>query len=279
MWENAPKAEVEGMSLYLFPVSEGTKRWRFDISGRDGGKIEIPIGTYSLIVVNNDLPGIRFSASDSYRSFAADARVMANSGDLGPTGMLYGASVASLTVTPCGVSYITPQGIIKDCSRSVVRCYPDSLSTVYRVVVCDSRNAEKPRVVRARLTGIASTVLVAEASAAGSPGSTVFPLQRDTQGLTGSTTGLGTPPGIPEFNLTLTATMPDGKTYTKSFDVTSQVINSPYPKNVLIIISGVSFPDGETPPEDPDVGIDVGIDGWQQIDIDYDTSDPDSYGK
>ena len=282
MWDNAPAADVDGMTLYFFPVSEGTRLWRFDISGREGGKIELPDGTYSMIAVNNDLPGVRFPSPESYNTFFASARITADNGDIAPTGMLYGAAIDQVTVTPCGVSYITPQGTVKDCSKSLVRCYPDSLSTQYCIILRDVENSEKVRSVKSRLSGVATSLLIASAQSTGLPGASQFTLNRSgnsSNTFTGKTTAFGTPPGNPSFLLYVNATMQDGKVYTKSFDVTEQVINSPWKRNVLIILEGVSFPEGEPPdkPDDPDVGIDVGVDGWEQIDIDYDTSDPGSY--
>ena len=131
---------------------------------------------------------------------------------------------------------------------------------------------------------MATSLLIASAQSSGSPGASQFTLNRSdnsTDTFTGKTTAFGTPPGEPSFLLYVNATMHDGKVYTKSFDVTSQVINSPWKRNVLIILEGVSFPEGEPPdnPDDPDVGIDVGIDGWELIEIDYDTSNPGSYGQ
>ena len=56
--------------------------------------------------------------------------------------------------------------------------------------------------------------------------------------------------------------------YSKTFDVTDQVMNSKYPKDVYIHIKGLDIPEADTP-SDPDVGISVGVDGWQLIEITY----------
>ena len=40
MWDDAPDAMPDGMTLYFFPVNSDGNIWRFDIAGRDGGKVE-----------------------------------------------------------------------------------------------------------------------------------------------------------------------------------------------------------------------------------------------
>lgn len=282
IWDNAQDAEVEGMSLYFFPESDGAKLWRFDIAGMAGGRVELPVGTYSLIAVNNDNPNVKFSTPESYGSFSAIART-SGEGDLtAPTGMLYGASVSRVSVTPCGVIYVTPEGETRECPRGIVSCCPDSMSTRYTVILPDVKNAEKARSVKARLKGVATKLLIAGGKSSGRAGATRFSLERggkDSALFRGETTSFSPPPGEPSCQLYIEAEMQDGKIYSKGFDVTSQVANSPYPHNVIIVLKGVVLPDGDTPPppDNPDVGLDVGVDGWVGIEIDYDTSDPGSY--
>ncbi len=283
MWELAPHAEVDGMSLYFLPLSEDFRFWRFDIAGMEGGEIEIPSGRYRLITLNNDLPGIRVSPGDGGDGFRIIARPAGDDADgkrLMPSGMIYGDVVDAVEVSPCGVTYSLPDDATKVCPHSLVRCHPDSLSTIYTVLMRPADDSPTPRSVHASLDGVATSLDPVEKVAYGPPGCLDFTLTPDSGRaaadgdplrFTGTSSGLGTPEGEPRFTLTLSASMTDRKTYSKSFDVTAQVINSNTPHNVIIILDDISFPPQST--EDEDVGLSVGVDGWQQIEVFYDTSE------
>lgn len=271
IWNKAPGADVDGMTLYFYPVSDWTRMWRFDIAGHDGGKVELPAGRYRMIAVNNDLPGIEFDGADTFNGLTARAR-SAGGTSVRPTGMLYAAVVDNLEVTLCGVEYTLEDGSCKECPKSLVRCYPDSLSTVYTVVFRDIKGVDRVRSATARLDGVASSMTVR--SGITGDGTCSIPITLASGGdgpavLRGSTTGLGTPAGVPGFTLTIAVTRTDGKSFSKSFDVTDQVINSPWQRNVYIYIDGLEIPEGTPPdpPSDDDVGIIVDVDGWHVIDI------------
>lgn len=281
MWDHAPKAEPAGMTAYFFPLSEGTRMWRFDIAGRDGGTVELPPGEYRFLAVNNDLPGVLFGGQDSFDTFSARARGAGASGVLGSTGMLYGCTVERVEVTICGINYITQEGMVKECRKGLLRCSPDSLSTVYNVILRQCTGLDKVKSVTGLLHGVAPELLVAEDMAQGAPQALAVNMSASGSTATGTTltgaaAGFGAPAGRePAFTLEVRATRHDGKVITKSFDVTSQVINSINPKNVFIILEGIDFPDAAEPPgPDDDVGIEVGVDGWHVIEIEFDTSLP-----
>ncbi len=276
MWDKATEADPAGMTAYFFPLGEGARIWRFDISGRDGGNVEIPIGVYRFLAVNNDLPGVVFSGQDAYDSLTAHARNRAGSETLSPTGMLYGASVEWVEVTPCGIAYTTQEGLVKECRQGLMRCYPDSLSCVYNVVFSNCKGLENMRSSIAIIDGIAPYEIVAPAIPEGEPSATAMQLYRietSPNTLAGTTTTFGIPAyHKPEVRLTLQVERTDGTIVTKIIDVTDQVINSINPRDVLIIINGIEIPDGEIPDNpDGDVGIDVGVDGWESIEIEIGT--------
>ena len=70
-WGKAPEARVDGMALYFFSKDRRGERWRFDIAGMEGGKIEIPPGSYRMLTLNNDLPGVDFSETSDFFTFLA----------------------------------------------------------------------------------------------------------------------------------------------------------------------------------------------------------------
>ncbi len=276
MWDKAQNADVGGMTVYFYPTDGIGRIWRFDIPGRDGGPVELPTGRYRMLAVNNDLPGITFSGQDSFDEFTANTRRDIGTTVVQPTGMLYGGKVVDVDVSACCVDYLTSGGVTKECPMGVIRCYPDSLSTIYHVTFSNIKGSERLRSASARLAGIASTMKVSTGLGGDSVCATTFPLTMSTDAtprLTGLTSGLGNPAGTPAFTLSITVTRTDGKSFVKNFDVTQQVLNSSTPRNVFINIEGLEIPDSEIPDQPGgDVGLVVGVDGWQVIEIDISTS-------
>ncbi|WP_301385015.1 DUF5119 domain-containing protein [uncultured Duncaniella sp.] len=273
MWDYAPDASPDGMTLYFFPLDAYGQIWRFDIAGRDGGPVALPLGRYRLLAYNNDLSRVNFTNRDSFEDFTANAGVVSE-GTVSPPGMLYAGMVEMIDITMCGVEYVKPDGSIKDCNQGLVRCYPRRLSTVYTIEVRNVSGLEYLRSASVRLDGLAPALrMVSDEPLGEAVGENVL-LSPDAAAsmLSGVMTGFGSAPGASEHQLTVTVTRTDGKSFAKSFDVTSQVLNSSDSKNVLIVVDGLKIPDDVTPPfAREDVGIEVGVDGWNEIIIDLTT--------
>lgn len=266
-WEKAPDASPRGMALYFYPRWEGGKIWRFDLPGRDGGPVEIPCGSYSLVTCNNDRPGVRFTETGSASTIAAQAPVTGKGPVLGSTGMLYSATVAEIDVTPCGVSYRTPQGVVKDCPYGVIRCAPDSLATLYTVVIRNIKGLELARDASVALNGVGSSITLAGGQAAGVPSALAFGLDRVGAGpeLRGSACGFA--PGNPQsYSLRVTVSRKDGTTIARDFPATQLKVNTLSRHNVIIVTEGLDIPGGDIP-ADPG-GIEVGVEGWTVIETD-----------
>lgn len=273
MWDDAPDAMPDGMTLYFFPVNSDGNIWRFDIAGRDGGKVELPFGSYRLLAFNNDLPRIDYSETGSYDSFTANARFAGKTLVYAP-GLLYIGTVGFVDVTVCGVEYTDHEGCGKNCPRGLVRCYPKLESTIYNVIVRDIDGMSLVRSASATIDGVASAMKLASGDPTGYVVAESLALSsvRQSSEMNGSTTGFGSIPGEDEYWLTITVTRTDGKTFAKRFDVSSQVLNSSNPRNVTIIVDGLDIPDDDLPPSSgDDVGIEVGVDGWHEIVIDINT--------
>lgn len=265
VWDNAPAADPEGMTVYFYPRSAGGKIWRYDIAGRDGGPVELPAGLYSMLAVNSDLPGVTFTGTESLESFTARARQTVGSDTIvSPTGMLYGGTTLEVEVGA-------------EASNRVV-CLPDSLGVIYNINVASITGAQRLRSATVTLAGIATAVNVAtdrpddRRCCTVTPLTAAAPLTPAASGdsvkcpYTSTTSGFGTPGGgAAHFAVTVTASLTSGKTYMRSFDVTDQVVNCMHPRNVNIYIGDIELPDGEGSGDDEDVGISVGVDGWHEI--------------
>lgn len=273
MWDEAEDAMPDGMTLYFFPVNSDGRIWRFDIAGRDGGKVELPYGSYRLLAFNNDLPRIDYSDTDSYDGFTANARFAGKTLVYAP-GLLYVGTVDFVDVTVCGVEYSDHDGCDKNCPQGLIRCYPKLESTLYNVIVRDIDGMSIVRSASATIDGIASAIKLVCNESTGYTVGEFLSLEtlRPQSEMCGVTTGFGSIEGETEYWLTVTVTRTDGKSFAKRFDVSSQVLNSSNPRNVTIIVDGLKIPDDDLPPSsDEDVGIDVGIDGWHEIIIDINT--------
>lgn len=268
-WDNAPDAQVEGMTLFFFPQNNSGKMWRFDISGMAGGAVELPYGKYRMIAVNNDLPGVRFSGFDSFDTFAAEARSAGVDSLLSPTGVLYRSVVTDIDFTPCGVTYADSEGCDKECPRSVIRCSPDTASTLYNIHIGAANGLEGARSVSARLCGVALFLTLCDDALCTSAGAVQASLiETATYPLAGTTSGFGPATGADCMTLWITVLKHDGTAYTKSFDVTDQVMNSAAIHSVDIYIDEIDVPDDGGDESGEDVGMDVGVDGWTVIEID-----------
>lgn len=177
-WANAPDAAPEGMTLYFFPLTDRESIWRFDIAGRDGGPVEIPTGRYCMIACNNDLPQVSFSETGAFDTFKAVPRQY-RPGDktVASVGMLYGATVEYLDVTLCGVSYSTGGNALKECGKSIIKCCPDSLSTIFSVYVRDVDRIERVRSASACIRNVSTAMTVSDGTASGDRVGLTMPLR------------------------------------------------------------------------------------------------------
>lgn len=277
-WEHAEQADPKGMSVYFFEDGGKGGARRFDIGGRSGGSVELPAGRYSMIAVNNDLPGVRIDDYESSRSISAAAQSADDGGAGGmtrvkPTGMLYGGQVNEIDVTMCGVSYLLPDGSVKHCPKGLIRCAPDSLAKEYRVIFRGVDGIERIKSASASIAGISSRLRLCDRETGGELCRVALPLDKGAGGaatLAGSTTGFGVPSGIePDVALTLYVTLNSGKKCSKTFDISSQVKNFLHRNSILIIIEGLSIPDDEPigPPDNPEGGFDADVSDWNTVEI------------
>lgn len=271
-WIQAPEAAPDGMTLYLFPVDARSQIWRFDIAGRDGGFVELPEGNYRLIAYNNDLPRISFTDIHSFDDFSATLRFRNDSVAYAP-GILYCGVVGHIRIGESGVDYSLPDGVVVSSPDGLIRCFPSMLCSCYTIEVRSVTGIEHLKSASATLGGLAGSMRLSDGIAFGGPASIRTDLSAITGGnaLRGMFHAFGTSTGTTVFPLTVTVVRDDGKVFAKQFDVTSQVVNSPDARNVIIIVDHIEIPVDDIPPASEDVGIEVGVDGWSEITINYET--------
>lgn len=275
-WDNAPDAHPEGMTLYFYAANGGCRR--FDMSGRDGGRFELPIGHYDMIAVNNDLPGVSIENYEQYHSVSAVARPTGSGAaqetpSVRPTGMLYGGVVNDIEVTMCGVSYRRPDGTLKECPGGLIRCSPDSLAKVYHVIFLNVKGIDRISVAEGMISGMASELRLCDNMTGSGACRVAFPLDT-VSGRSGELRGLTTGFGAPEhhtvspsqFSLTIRTKLKNGKIYSKTYDVSRQVENFLQKNTIIIIIDDLEIP-ADPSEEVGDDGFDVGVSDWNTVEI------------
>lgn len=273
-WAKAPAASPEGMTLYFYPTFHGGKIWRYDIAGAEEGKVELPTGSYFMVSCNNDLPDIRLVGTESIDSLAATVSKTSADGLFASTGMLYGANVSELEISPCGVAYRSDSGVMKKCGKSIVKCYPDSLATEYIVEVRQIEGAERLRSASVRLNGVSPGMYLYSGQAVDRPGRLSFGLElsSDTPRLCGSGCAFRQGDSFPTA-LDMVIIRNDGKSFSHRFDGTQITVNHIGAHRVLIVIDSIKVPETESPGEDVG-GIDADVDGWHAIEVDINITIP-----
>ncbi len=273
-WGHAVHAQPEGMTLMFYPCNPDTKMWRFDIADCDSGYVELPPGDYKVLTVNNDLPGLRFVNTDHIDTFEA-VSIKMDSEDVMPTGMLYGTTTGidgqpALSIPTSSDSWLNPQ------SEYVVTLTPDSLCTVLHLDISNLHDARRLRSVSACLSGVPYALIV-ESEYPQDPlmhtRFTLSPLVSDSSiNLSGYSSILGTPMTDVLYELAITAVMNDGTAYKKNFDVTPQLLNSPWLRNIFITINNIELP-SESGEDEPTGSFELGadVDGWSSVVIEITT--------
>lgn len=265
-WNRAPAADVAGMTLWFYRQGGAGKVWRFDIAGRDGGEVELPSGTYSMLACNNDLPGIRFEDTDNAGAVHATARHRLADGIYANTGMLYSTFVNYVEVTPCGVRYITSSGLVKECGYGRVRCQPDSTATQYSVVLNHVTGIEGIRSVSAILEGVRASMYLENQCPSDTSVALWIDMALDSGGSMLSGRGCAfSSQDDAHYRLTLRALRTDGRSMEKSIELKPENINIVTQHNVIIIVDGVNIPnDG---PSAGIGGIGADVEGWEIVNI------------
>ncbi len=272
LWDKAQGGSPDGMTLLFYPEDARSEFWRFEISGKDGGPVEVPWGEYTLVAVNNDLPDVLLEDMP-YESASLRALEMPRSqAYVSPVGVAYEGKVENLRIMPDKVSYTATNGEMVTNSLSVVDCYPDTVSTSYHVIIDGVEGIERVKSVEGVLEGCAGGMLLSSHAPLEPPVATQFNMDIDAgRGIVvGSTTGFPNNTTSARYELTLRLHYYAGGGYEKSFDVTEQVINSFYPHNVYISITGLTLPEEPTIDLD-EVGVKVDVEGWKVIEINLDS--------
>lgn len=293
-WMYASDADPEGMSLVFFPEGEDGRVWRYELSGRNGGEIEIPAGRYRMIAFNNDTKYIMFSGTSHLRSYNAYTeesvpvewpksvtdsypRLISCKGYRSPD-PLYCATVEDVDVELCSVSYRpcrpgdnSSEAEIKECGRHILKCFPAPRTSNYTCILRNVTNIESMLRGYFVLSGLSPSELIAYDILSGSEGEYMFLASCDGTDITGKTIAFGSSSSAASHQfLYLIAVLADGSVVPYCYDVSDQVMNSHDKRNVMIIVDGVELPYVKPDmPDDPDASFDVVIEDWETVIINH----------
>lgn len=252
-WRNAPDAEPASMAAYFYDTA-GEKSLRYIFQGRDGGEIEIPIGTYSGLGMNSDdtdWARVRNTDDvDGFETYTDEAETLEIYGL--PTRALpraEGTENERIVKTP-GMLWADRRDnitIIHTGRQQLITLYPQEAVCHYTVVIRDVSNLEY--IDRSEIDGTISGMAEGYNHGSNLPGSEhvtmPFTLTADNGAgtLKGQFLTFGEPSGDPaQHILTIYLYLTDGTRWYYTFDVTGQVQKAPDPHHVYIELSGLPLP-------------------------------------
>lgn len=278
-WRKALGSTASTMSLYLYP-EDGGEMLRYDFSNAVGGVVEIPPGKYRVLCVNNDTETVLLRGTDKYDTFEAYTRP---SYLLEPLGML----VDPTSANPTGEAVVLQADrlwIGRELSVEIlpatfgstaphdqeITLYPEAESCSYTVEIRNVTNLQYVSALCFSLSGLSGNLLAADGTRSPERSMIPFDARADVPAflITGGFHGFGLSTSEnTKRTLTLYAILSSGAKQYYTFDVSAQVNGAANPKNVHIVIDGLSLPKpivegsgGFTPQVDDWVGENIEMD-------------------
>lgn len=275
-WCNAPEAAPQSMEAVFFGSEAAAEPLRFQFAGRDGGYIHIPAGKYSVIGQNSDNTDWAYRRNDHdpnlLEIYTGDAsRLDALGLNARTLPRARGAEEERMAKTP-GLLYGNRQDNVSlrvSSLEQTVTLYPEEVTCHYSVEVRDVENIQNlaDASLDATLSGMAEGYLQGQGCATRTPVTMPFALSenRSDKTLAGHFLTFGEcPEANNDHSLIVYMVFTDGTKHYQTFDVTDQVRNAPDPKNVHIIVSGLSIPRTI----DSGGGFRPDVDPWESENID-----------
>lgn len=254
-WQKAQDAQPESVVAYLFPESGSDVPLRYNFSGRDGGKANVPGGGYIGLGMNNDnSEWARFrNISDHDRfeiytddlaqltTFGLQTRAIPRVPEVESERMAQSASDRVWSDRQDAVA-VDPFG--KD---QAITFYPEEITCHYTVMVKDVENIAylNGANLDATLSGLSESFLIGRRTTSANPVTMPLVLRQvdDGNALFGSFINFGeTSDASRKQILTIYLVFDDHTGSYASFDVTYQVRNAPDPHHVNIVVNGLELP-------------------------------------
>lgn len=276
-WKKAPDAHPEGMTVYFYG-SDGYVG-HFDLQGREGGIVRLPVGTYDVIAYNNDCQATRasgVSAFGSHELFTSECSVLEPASQQGssvPEGMsgerVVAASDMVWSALGRGISVSENAGSEM---QEIILC-PEQLVAVYTVEVRGIKGLERVDAISGSLSGLSASVALESGMLSAERVTIPFAIEKAAPdrvrgrfcvfGHSGDCSG--------GHRLLLYLWMSSGHKFvmgldSERFDVASQIHGAENIREVHIVIDGLTIP--QTIGEGS--GFNPSIDDWIEVDVSLD---------
>lgn len=274
-WRNAPDASPKSMALYLYP-STGAKELDYNFPNSTGGHIVVPFGSYHSLCMNNDNTDwvcLRYTSDvEAFEVYTRDVHSLS----------VYGFEAYSLprssdsddervAETPgmlWGIRGDEVELRLSDKEKTLVM-YPEEAVCHYTVDIEDVDNLEylDGSGLDALLSGMAEGYVTGRKCATSTPVSMPFILVADAAArhLHSEFLTFGEcPEATSPHTLSVYMVLTDGSKWYYTFDVSSQVHESPDPHHVHIILKGLRLPK----PINSGGGLKPDVDDWQTEKVD-----------
>lgn len=288
-WSQTINADPEGMAC-LFFADGGGEPWRFDFPGKDGGRVGMPLGLYSVLSFNDDTYNVRFREDDGYRGYTAytdgDEHVAFAAVEGMPCvkmprympvegqrlvkcpDMMWGCAYDRVIIEYGGIAYskdsISRLYYSKDYKLTLEQT---QLTARYSFIIDDVENLDGVKAMGVTFSGLAGALNLATGGKENYPvtvrsdahknGDTVIEGEFVTFGI----------PVTPDADnkLTLLVLLADNRKFSYTFDVTGQVREADDPLDVKVVIHGLRIEKSEY--VDNPGAFEVGVDGWISVTI------------
>jgi len=275
-WSEAPDADPETMSLYLFPCAGG-KVERYEFTDCNGGRIRVLPGEYQAICLNSDTREIVLEDKDAFDSF----RLTTADGELHASALLAGVSMGKpprakgtederVARSPDKVWTGNLEELVIDESTGSIRMTPVKSYIRFNVEVYNVENLEFAYIISGALTTMSESFLpgrdVLSEENVTVPFSAVHSVSEKY--IKGEFLTFGHCP-YQEYRhfLILYVTMNDGTNLSFRYDVTDQIHDAPDPENIVIVIDGLILPKPEGGGGGVSGGLKPVVDDWTSVDI------------
>lgn len=261
-WSRSLDAEPASMKVYFFPEG-GREALVYEFADIHGGSIRLPAGNYRAVCVNSDTEFLHYEHTDRFDS------IRACTGG-GVSGQLPGTDGEEFRNAPDRIWTDRLEtftiGHSPDQRRVIFRPAP----SVCRYTV-EIRNVSNlgylgsTGSLRGSLTGLSDGLLLGTGEPSGHPVTLPFEATHDGKStITADFLTFGPPAGATgKHLLRIYVQLPDGKKVYYTFDVTDQVRHAPDPRNVHIVLDGLTLPK----PLANGSGFRPTVDDWQEVEV------------
>lgn len=269
-WRNAPEADPETMSAYLFPENDEQAQ-RYEYPNKTGGSAAIPANNYLALCLNTDTEVNLLrntDDADTFEIYTREAKTMKNLG----TAM---SSLPRAEDTETEIVVLTPEMIWSDRIDNItVACnagnrtivfHPSERLCTYTVEIRNVKNLQYASSMSGLLSGMGGSMLLAQRQLIGERCTLPFDVTRDgIDCVKGQFNTFGhCPVTVGKHQMTVYVILTDNTKWYYTWDVTEQIHLAADQCQIDIVLDGLELPE----PEDVGGGFHPDVDDWKNIQI------------